>query len=196
MFSRGRPLIPLQFVASCTSSIRLGAEVVENDFRNLLLLLARESVTLDVLSEGRLDLGLGAGWQQLDYDWSGIPFDDGATRAARLEEAPPVLGALLAGETVAHEGRFYGMREAACHPRQVQRPHPPLKLRFPRHAVRYAQSLGGGVLMGLGAGLAIGCTIGAFFFGDPVALAISGWLFAAALAAGSYLGVHTIRRIP
>jgi len=69
------------------------------------------------------------------------------------------------------------------------------KLRFPRNAVRYAQSLGGGLLMGLGAGLAIGCTIGAFFSAIP-SLAISGWLFAAALAGGSYLGVQTIRRIP
>jgi uncharacterized protein len=69
------------------------------------------------------------------------------------------------------------------------------KLRFPRSAVRYAQSLGGGVLMGLGAGLAIGCTIGAFFSSIP-SLSVSGWLFAAALAGGSYLGVQTIRRIP
>jgi len=69
------------------------------------------------------------------------------------------------------------------------------KLRFPRNPVRYAQSLGGGVLMGLGAGLAIGCTIGAFFSAIP-SLSISGWLFAAALAGGSYLGVQTIRRIP
>jgi uncharacterized membrane protein YedE/YeeE len=69
------------------------------------------------------------------------------------------------------------------------------KLRFPRKAVRYAQSLGGGVLMGLGAGLAIGCTIGAFFSAIP-SLSISGWLFAGALAGGSYLGVQTIRRIP
>lgn len=69
------------------------------------------------------------------------------------------------------------------------------KLRFPRNAVRYAQSLGGGVLMGLGAGLAIGCTIGAFFSAIP-SLSISGWLFAVALAGGSYLGVQAIRRIP
>jgi hypothetical protein len=69
------------------------------------------------------------------------------------------------------------------------------KLRFPRSAVRYAQSLGGGVLMGLGAGLAIGCTIGAFF-SSVASLSVSGWLFAAALAGGAFLGVQTIRRIP
>jgi hypothetical protein len=69
------------------------------------------------------------------------------------------------------------------------------KLRLPRSAVRYAQSLGGGALMGLGAGLGIGCTIGAFFSAIP-SLSISGWLFAAALAGGSFLGVQAIRRIP
>lgn len=69
------------------------------------------------------------------------------------------------------------------------------KLRFPARAIRYAQSLGGGVLMGLGSGLAIGCTIGAFF-SSIASLSLSGWLFGAALAGGAYLGVLTIRRIP
>ena len=121
------PLVALQFVASCTSSIRLGAEVLDNDFRNPLL-LAKEAATLDVLSEGRLELGVGAGWQQLDYDWTGIPFDEGATRVARLEEAVPLLKALLSGETVTYQGSFYRLREAVCRPRPVQRPHPPLMI--------------------------------------------------------------------
>ena len=68
------------------------------------------------------------------------------------------------------------------------------KLRFPRSAKRYLQSLGGGVLMGYGAGLAIGCTIGAFFSSIP-SLSISGWLFALALAGGAFLGVQAIKRI-
>ncbi|MDA1097111.1 MAG: YeeE/YedE family protein, partial [Chloroflexi bacterium] len=69
------------------------------------------------------------------------------------------------------------------------------KLRFPRSRVRYAQSLGGGVLMGYGSGLAIGCTIGAFFSSIP-SLSVSGWLFGLALAAGAFLGVQVIKRIP
>jgi len=69
------------------------------------------------------------------------------------------------------------------------------KVRLPRRKIRYAQSLGGGVLMGIGAGLAIGCTIGAFFSAIP-SLSISGWLFAATLAVGAFAGVQTIRRIP
>jgi len=121
------PLIALQFVAGCTSSLRLGAEVLDNDFRNPLA-LAKEAATLDVLSDGRLELGIGAGWQQLDYEWSGIPFDDGATRVARLAEGVQILTALLAGETVTHQSRFYRLRDARCHPRPVQEPRPPLMI--------------------------------------------------------------------
>jgi len=69
------------------------------------------------------------------------------------------------------------------------------KLRFPPKATRYLQSLGGGILMGYGSGLAIGCTIGAFFSSIP-SLSISGWLFALALGAGAFLGVQAIKRIP
>ncbi len=69
------------------------------------------------------------------------------------------------------------------------------KLRFPRSALRYVQSLVGGIFMGYGSGLAIGCTIGAFF-SSIASLSVSGWLFGAALAGGAYLGVQTIRRLP
>lgn len=68
------------------------------------------------------------------------------------------------------------------------------KLRIPKRPVRYAQSLGGGVLMGYGAGIAMGCTIGAFFSGIP-SLAINGWVFAAFLGAGAWIGTQMIRRI-
>lgn len=68
------------------------------------------------------------------------------------------------------------------------------KLRVPKRPVRYAQSLGGGVLMGYGAGIAMGCTIGAFFSGIP-SLAINGWVFAAFLALGAWIGTQMIRRI-
>lgn len=68
------------------------------------------------------------------------------------------------------------------------------KLRIPKRPVRYAQSLGGGVLMGYGAGIAMGCTIGAFFSGIP-SLAINGWVFAAFLGLGAWIGTQMIRRI-
>ena len=69
------------------------------------------------------------------------------------------------------------------------------KLRFPRRFIRYVQSLGGGIIMGYGSGLAIGCTIGAFFSSIP-SLSISGWLFALALSGGAFAGVQAIKRIP
>ena len=68
------------------------------------------------------------------------------------------------------------------------------KLRFPQSRRRYGQSLVGGIIMGYGAGLAIGCTIGSFFSSIP-SLSVSGWLFAIALAGGAFLGVQTIKRI-
>jgi uncharacterized protein len=69
------------------------------------------------------------------------------------------------------------------------------KLRVPKQLLRYAQSVGGGVLMGYGAGLALGCTVGAFFSAIP-SLALNGWVFAAALAMGAYLGVKILNRLP
>jgi len=69
------------------------------------------------------------------------------------------------------------------------------KLRFPRQAIRYGQSIGGGVLMGYGAGLALGCTVGAFFSAIP-SLALNGWVFGSSLAIGAYLGVKIINRLP
>jgi len=69
------------------------------------------------------------------------------------------------------------------------------KLRFPRQAIRYGQSIGGGVLMGYGAGLALGCTVGAFFSAIP-SLALNGWVFGGSLAIGAYLGVKIINRLP
>jgi uncharacterized membrane protein YedE/YeeE len=69
------------------------------------------------------------------------------------------------------------------------------KLRIPKQPLRYMQSIGGGVLMGYGAGLALGCTVGAFFSAVP-SLALNGWVFAGALAVGAYVGVKVLNRIP
>jgi hypothetical protein len=69
------------------------------------------------------------------------------------------------------------------------------KLRVPKQPLRYAQSIGGGVLMGYGAGLALGCTVGAFFSAIP-SLALNGWVFAGALAVGAYVGVKILNRLP
>jgi hypothetical protein len=69
------------------------------------------------------------------------------------------------------------------------------KLRVPKQPLRYVQSIGGGILMGYGAGLALGCTVGAFFSAIP-SLALNGWVFAGALAIGAYVGVKVLNRLP
>src|SRR5262245_1530965 len=84
------PLQVLQWVASCTSRIRLATLVLDNDFRHPAI-LANETATLDVLSNGRFELGMGAGWKPDDYERSGIPFAPGRVRLARLEEAVRVI---------------------------------------------------------------------------------------------------------
>lgn len=89
--------------------------------------------------------------------------------------------------TLANLGLFAGALVAALLAQEF-------KLRVPRKPIRYAQSLGGGLLMGYGAGIAVGCTVGAFFSAIP-SLAANGWLFAAALAGGAYLGTKVLPRL-
>jgi probable F420-dependent oxidoreductase len=99
--------------------------VLNNDFRHPAL-LAREAATLDVLSDGRLELGLGAGHMQSEYEQAGLAFDSGATRVERLGEAVVILKRLLEGESVTFAGRHYRVTGHSIHPRPVQRPRPPV----------------------------------------------------------------------
>src|SRR5271170_3649119 len=80
------PVPALAAVAAATTSLRMGALVFDNDYRHPLV-LAKEAATLDVLSDGRLELSLGAGWMRTDYEQSGIPYDPPAVRVDRFEEA-------------------------------------------------------------------------------------------------------------
>ena len=80
------PLPALAAAATATKHLRVGTAVLNNDFRHPVL-LAREAATLDVLSDGRLELGLGAGHMQSEYEQAGLTFDPGATRVERLAEA-------------------------------------------------------------------------------------------------------------
>ena len=111
--------------ADATSTIRIGAMVLCNDYHHPAV-LAKEAATADLLSEGRLDLGLGAGWMTTDYTAAGIPMDPARVRVDRLAEAVPIVKALLAGETVTHHGEHYRVDGLTGTPRAVQRPHPPI----------------------------------------------------------------------
>ena len=119
------PFPALAATAVATERVRLGTLVLANDFRSPLL-MAREASTVDVLSGGRLELGLGAGWLDRDYQGLGMPFDRGRTRVARLREALTILKRLWSEDEVTFEGRYYRVVRAECRPRPVQRPHPPI----------------------------------------------------------------------
>jgi probable F420-dependent oxidoreductase len=105
------PMTALLAAADATERLRIGTFVLNNDFWSPLL-LAREAVTLDLLSGGRLELGLGAGHAQEEYEAAGLRHDAPAVRVARLAETVPLLRRLLDGETVDHEGDHVTLRQA------------------------------------------------------------------------------------
>lgn len=140
------PITALATAAAVTRTIRIGSYVFANDFRHPLI-LAREAATLDRLSGGRLELGIGAGWLRSDYRQLGMPYDRPSVRIDRLEEALTVIRRLLSGETVTHQGPHYRLDRASVGPRPVQDPHPPIMLggggpRLLRLAARQAQIVG------------------------------------------------------
>lgn len=139
------PLVPLAAAAEATTTLRVGTLVLNNDFHHPLL-LARDVASLDVLSGGRVEVGLGAGHAEPEYGSAGIPFDPPGRRVARLEEAAVLLRRLFDGEAVTHHGRHYRLSEARCHPRPVQ-DHVPLLVggggdRVLSVAARHADSVG------------------------------------------------------
>ena len=121
------PFAALGAAAAATTRLRIGAFVFANDYRHPLM-LAREAATLDVLSGGRFEMGMGAGWMTSDYRELGMTYDPAPRRVDRLEEAVPLVKRLLAGETVTHHGEHYQMERASAGVPTVQRPRPPLAI--------------------------------------------------------------------
>jgi probable F420-dependent oxidoreductase len=109
------PWVALTTAAEATSTLRVGALVFDNDYRHPLV-LAKEAATLDLVSEGRFELGLGAGWMRTDYEQTGIPYDEPAVRVDRLEEALEILGQLWGSGSASFEGDHYRVREAPAQP--------------------------------------------------------------------------------
>lgn len=105
------PFAALTAVAGATERVGVGTLVLDNDFRHPLL-MAQEAATVQLLSEGRLELGLGAGWLKRDYDRLGIAFDEPRVRVERLEEAVAIVERYLDGETFSFHGRHYDVDEA------------------------------------------------------------------------------------
>jgi probable F420-dependent oxidoreductase len=121
------PVPALVAAALATTRLRVGSLVFSNDFRHPAV-LAKEAATIDVLSGGRFELGLGAGWLREEYDQTGIRFDAPGTRVERLEEAVTIIKGLLAGERVTFAGRHYTIADLEGRPTPVQRPYPPIAI--------------------------------------------------------------------
>jgi probable F420-dependent oxidoreductase len=117
----------LTAAAAATTRLRVGSLVFDNDYRHPVV-LAKEAATLDLLSDGRFDLGLGAGWMASDYEQAGIPFDGPGTRIVRLEEALQIIRGLFGGAPFSFAGVHYRIKDLEGSPLPVQKPHPPILL--------------------------------------------------------------------
>ena len=115
----------LAALAMATKNVRLGVMVTGNTYRHPAV-LAKMATTVDIISGGRLILGIGAGWFELEHREYGMPFPQVAERLARLDETLAVLKRLWTEEQVTFTGRYYQLNEAVFNPRPVQRPHPPI----------------------------------------------------------------------
>jgi len=119
------PVPAMGAAAAATTTLRIASLVFDNDYRHPVV-LAKEMATLDVLSGGRTELGLGAGWLTTDYEQSGIQHDQAGVRLGRMEEAVHVIKGLMADGPLTFQGRHYSISELEGHPKPVQRPHPPI----------------------------------------------------------------------
>jgi probable F420-dependent oxidoreductase len=121
------PFAALAIAAEVTTTLRVAPYVLDNDFRHPSITV-REAATVDELSGGRLDLGIGAGWKQPEYVEAGFTFDRPGVRIARLEEALTVLDMAFTGEPVHFSGEHYRLDGMVCRPPPRQRPRPPVMI--------------------------------------------------------------------
>jgi probable F420-dependent oxidoreductase len=140
------PNVALMAAASVSERLRVGALVWCNDYRHPVV-MAKESATLDLLSDGRLELGIGAGWMTSDYAEAGMTHDRAGVRIERMVEAIDVLKGLFADGPFSYEGEHYTITELEGTPKPVQRPHPPFLIggggpRFLRLAGKHADIVG------------------------------------------------------
>jgi probable F420-dependent oxidoreductase len=118
------PTVVMATGAAATSTLRVSSFVTNNDLRHPAV-LAQDLASIDVLSGGRLDVAIGAGWNKPEYDAIGLPFDPTPVRQARLAEAITVLKGLFSGTPFSFAGEHYRITDHTGYPVPVQRPHPP-----------------------------------------------------------------------
>jgi probable F420-dependent oxidoreductase len=138
------PLAPLMAIADCTTNLRVCPLVLNNDFHHPAT-LAQELASLDHLSEGRLEVGIGAGHSFTEYQAIGQPFDPPAVRKARLAESTEILRKLLDGQSVTFAGEHYNLRDTRT--LRSRQDHVPLLVgvngkRALAHAARHADIIG------------------------------------------------------
>ncbi|WP_280481191.1 LLM class F420-dependent oxidoreductase [Nocardia cyriacigeorgica] len=119
------PIAALGALTQATERIRLGTSVLANGFRNPVV-LAKDLATIDVLSKGRLEVGLGAGWKQDEFLAAGLEYDSPGIRLAKLDEALTILDVLLRGQECTFQGKYYQVNGIKGTPRPRQGPRPPL----------------------------------------------------------------------
>jgi F420-dependent oxidoreductase-like protein len=136
--------ITLTGLAQATRRLRLGTLVTGIHYRHPAI-LANMAASLDIVSGGRLELGIGAGWNQEESGAYGIELGSPRERSDRFEEACEVITSLLTQDVTSFSGQYYTLTEARCEPKPVQQPHPPICIggsgekRTLRTAARFAQ---------------------------------------------------------
>lgn len=121
------PVPAMTALAAATTTLRVSAFVFNNDLRHPAV-LAQDLASIDVISDGRLDVAMGAGWNEPEYTGIGLAFDPVGTRAARLAEGIAVLKGCFAAGPFSFEGDHYTITEHDAGPTPVQRPHPPFMI--------------------------------------------------------------------
>ncbi len=132
----------LSALSQVTTRLRLGTSVLSNSYR-IPSVLAKMGATLDHISGGRLDLGLGAGWMQEEYEAYGIPFPRASVRIAQMEEAVQIIRKMWTEPHPTFPGAYYAIKGAVCDPPPIQKPSPPIWIggegkKVLRVAARYA----------------------------------------------------------
>ncbi len=119
------PIPALMAAADATSRLRIGALVFDNDYRHPVV-LAKELATMDLLSSGRVEIGVGAGWMISDYEAAGMPYDRPGVRVDRFEEGVAIIKGAMADGPFSFSGEHYTITNYDGKPLPVQRPHPPI----------------------------------------------------------------------
>lgn len=140
----------LSAIASITTKLRVGQVVTCNSYRSPSL-LAKMSSTLDAISNGRLEFGIGAGWFEHEYNSYGYQFDSASTRIEQLDESLIIIKKMWQKEKSSFKGKHYSIKNAICSPKPIQNPHPPIMVGgagqkliavAAKHATRYNHPFG------------------------------------------------------